>query len=455
MDSARIDSSDTTLLARAANWLNVRLQHDMPSDTLATDHGRITHLADHFTEFTVALMQDEELVQHISSRTEAALSLALAGLKPPLAPLDGSGSAWHMLQQHLAAYDSPPEPAHIFGLVLAYGCGWSRTPTREADTWQGRWTYALIALTDLVAGAWRYTLRQLEDTLPTGTFSSEIFSKTEITSSAAGIMLELLYAQGARAEHRLSAWNPRQSSLVHFVYDAVAGCRYRPMKSDDNAAQKNPSFPRLQGGAFRNSMSFERLQEDMGITVGRVEFQVCPHCHSNLIERAVAHKQRIILSDVTSLLEGNQHCPVCHKKVPPTTIPYRIARNNWIFVPYDKGGHYIQVARWRCAGCGTLYPADLGVREQMIALETTMKELYHTKTREHVFERLLHLPEIRSLCQQQHTPSALLEALRQRLTELRAYEKQSTRCPLCNADRPQRPSAIWCRTSGVQLDNHA
>lgn len=454
MGNAKIDPPDPMLWAHVTEWLNARLRHDLANETLDTDQARIAYLTNNIADLAAALIQHRTPAQEITTPTTAFLVLALVALKPPQATIETCGAVWHALQQQIARSATPPEPVHIFGLVLAYGCGWSRIPTRDADTWDGRWTYAIVALAELVAGAWRYTLRQLEDTLPAGTFGSEAFTKTEIASIAADITLDLLHNRGARTEHHLTAWEPTRSSLVHFIYDAVAGCRYRPTITAASAAQKGPSFPRLQGGAFRNSMGLRLLQEDIGLMVGRVEFQVCPHCHNDLIQNAVAKQTRIILSNVTSLLEANQQCPTCQKRVPHASIPYRIARNNWIFVPYDRGGHYIQVARWRCGKCGTLYPADLAIREQMLVIETTIKELYHTKTRQRAFEHLLHLPEIQSLCQQQRlTPGILLDALKHRLSDLRAHDAQVARCPLCHGDPPQRPSMIWCRTSGVQLDN--
>jgi hypothetical protein len=308
---------------------------------------------------------------------ELAIALALAALGPQDsgAPPD---AVWLALQQLVDAALPRFDPECILEIVIAWGCGWQRRIQSPADQWEGRWSRAVLALRSIVEGSVRQAIEQIAQFMADSEGISQQFrallmrrpdgSHTpaygQRRSYANLIALELMHdrcscsyhRRGCRelpdgqhscgrdccvAGHRLSTWQPADRMLRVFVAEAVRGSAARS----------------LQTGAFATSALYPRLREDSGLRVALVEFKICHVGNAPFIAIARQQgKQPALKGLAHPPFEGNR-CPTCHTAA-DRQHTYFYARKNWLAIPYEEGGTYSMIERWRCTLCGNLYPLE-------------------------------------------------------------------------------------------------
>ena len=234
--------------------------------------------------------------------------------------------------------------------VTAVGCGWKRPIDPSSSPWERRWYGAIIALRKRIEDSIQQTMKLLQSVFIRERSLLHL-SRAQKRSYAGLMVLELIQArcscdshkkgcQGkcdcCRDEHLLANWEPDVCSLQAFIAQAVRGT------AED----------RLRSGAFASSMLYPRLQEDVGITLGNVEFKVCAVCYEEEIATAVKEEKELKIKDL-KLFEANK-CPDCDTPADPNSTYYK-ARKNWFLLPYDMGGAYELVKRWRCTGDKNLF----------------------------------------------------------------------------------------------------
>ncbi len=344
---------------------------------------RIQNLHRHFGELLDFVTDQSESELDLSPQ-ELAISVAIVALGPGGAP---PGPVWTQLGQITAATEfskDHPTPQDYLELVIAWGCGRGRADefSGTAGVWQGRWSGAIFALSDMVEESINKTIYLLAQRLDlaheqrqTGALSPQKIH--ELTNL---IGLELAHNRCScgrhrgtcrpgqagrrscgrlccRDEHRLSGWNPAACSLQAFAAQAVRGSATADLKT----------------GAFVVGVLYSRLTEDIGLQVAAVEFRVCHMCHraqlDQLIKTARAGQKTGGLK-ITKLARKEQtrqpkglyeagNCPDCGAS-PNRTDAYYLARKNWLVIPYNiSGGVYKLEKRWRCPACKNLYLSRL------------------------------------------------------------------------------------------------
>lgn len=348
------DSTWQTAVTHLPLWL----RHQFPeAEPLEVQIGRF--LASFSAQLDQLLAQP--LAESNLPRTELALLLAAIFLASP-----GDSANWELLVNQFLTL-SPNKNAltdeACLDLVIAYGCGWRREVVPDSQDWNGRWPRAILALRVLVEGSLHQTFKLITPLLPPqyALFSGSLKTGSRLYSNL--ITLELLhnrcrcgkhkqgckqvgeaYACGqtcCREEHQLGSWNPAVCSLQAFVAHSIRG----------NASSQ------LKTGALSTSMLYPLLTEDNGFTIDSVEFKVCGFCSEPAILQTIAqHKEP--KSQGSTLYEGNS-CPNCDTPASRQTTYHKV-RKNWILIPYEYGGAYEMLDRWRCPRCRNLFPVTLG-----------------------------------------------------------------------------------------------
>jgi len=341
----------------AVTYLPLWLRHQFPEDgPLEIQIGRfLANFNEHLDQLLAQQPTESTL-----SRPELALLLAIIFLAPP----DESVN-WKLLVEQLLAFSpngNETSDDACLDLVIAYGCGWRRKVVPESQDWNGRWPRAILALRVMLEGSLHQTFKLITPLLPPhyALFSGSLKTGGRLYSNL--ITLELLhnrcrcgkhkqgckqvgdtYACGqtcCRDEHQLVSWDPAVCSLQAFVAHSIRG----------NASNQ------LKTGALITSMLYPLLNEDNGFTIDSVEFKVCGHCSEPAVLQAIGqHKEP--KSQGSTLYEGNS-CPECDTPANRQTT-YHKARKNWILIPYEFGGAYEMLDRWRCPRCRNLFPVTL------------------------------------------------------------------------------------------------
>lgn len=269
-----------------------------------------------------------------------------------------------------------------------------------------------------------------------------------------------------RRKHRLYQWNP-QFMLRHFIADAVYGSP--PKKNPDQKYRKPTEIfvtRKVQAGAFSVGMLYPKLQEDPGIFVDFVEFKICAVCHSDIINEAIEHGQKIHIQGLTGLYMGDKCYNSQDDQHPAPSDPkktYHFPRKNQFLVPYNKGGSFEKVERWRCPHCGNLYPytAEQSLLHDNIQILKQRIKIFRDQD---VLVRY-----IQELAQQYATynkqdqqdidlwikhPKNFVTRLRQKLKGFEQQKQETIRCPLCNHKKPQNLFQVWIyrprRQEGVE-----
>lgn len=353
MHVKKIDNVWQTAVTHLPLWLRRQFPEDEP---LEVQTGRF--LAN-FSQYLDQLLAQYSAESNLS-RPELALLLAAFFLAP-----SGDSASWQPLVNQLltlSPHNNELTDEACLDLVIAYGCGWRREVVPGSQDGNGRWQSAILALRVLVEGSLHQTFKLIKSLLPPqyALFSGSLKTGGRLYSNL--ITLELLnnrcrcgkhkqgckqvgdaYACGqtcCRDEHQLASWDPTVCSLQAFVAHSIRG----------NASSQ------LKTGALITSMLYPLLNEDSGFTIDSVEFKVCGFCSDTAVLQTIAqHKEP--KSQGSTLYEGNS-CPGCDTPANRQTT-YHKARKNWILIPYEYGGAYEMLDRWRCPRCRNLFPVTL------------------------------------------------------------------------------------------------
>ncbi len=419
----------------------------------------------------IALTTLSDFPDSTYSIRDRIIGIAMIALGPRQAG-DPPDHQWHTLRQ-IVQHDVPHlEPAHWLEVVIAWGCGWQRTPAPHRTAWDGAWEYAVLALYDMVAGSVRATIKQilrvlshkfndhpLRPLLHTPAHSTNLThllhlgaatdltpAAGELTLYAAEITMELLprlvpphAAPPDRYDpHQLAHWQPAHRSLRVFLAEAVRGSASRELKTN----------------AFRQGLLYPLLQQDFGIRVDTAEFKLCHSeaCNGPLIAASVASGHPLKLSAVSTSLYEGARCPVCQTPADPART-YHIARRNWLLVPYDYGGMYELQARWHCPHCGTLFPILASYKQEENHLRQIEQQL--DQLREPAVRATI-LHQLAAHYQQPPDHTALSKYLRheQRVASTRLQHlKEAVYCPLCqHRALAQRPTHVWVLRGAPPLE---
>jgi hypothetical protein len=342
-----------TAVTNMTGWLG---DHSLEEGPLERQVGRFL---ENFTE-NLNQLAAQHGADDVFTRQELAILLAIVFLCP-----EAERTHQAMICQQLMAIspdDDEVEDEACLDLVIAYGCGWGREVATNSENGEERWPRAIFALRILVEGSLHHTFKLIIPLLPYkfSLFSGPMREWGRLYSNV--ITLELLhdrcrcgkhkqgckkkgdgYACGrecCRDEHRLSGWQPEVCSLQAFVAQGIRG----------NASSQ------LKTGALATSMLYPLLNEDSGVTVDSVEFKICGSCSDTAVLKTIAqHKEPKGQGSV--MYEGNT-CPECDTPANRQTT-YHKARKNWILIPYELGGAYEMINRWRCPRCRNLFPITL------------------------------------------------------------------------------------------------
>ncbi len=341
-----------TSMVNITVWLR---DQDLEEDPLERQIGRFL---ESFTE-DLNLLVAQHSADDVLTRQELAILFATVFLCPEA----DSANQILICQQLLtiSPYDEVDYEAYL-DLVIAYGCGWGREVVANSQNWEGRWYRAILALRILVEGSLHQTFKLLIPLLPDqiSLFSGPMREWGRRYSNV--IALELLhdrcrcgkhkqgckkkgdsYACGrecCRDEHRLTDWQPEVCSLQAFVAQGIRG----------NASSQ------LKTGALTTSMLYPLLNEDSGVTIDSVEFKICGSCSDTRVLKTIAQHKEPKGQGIV-MYEGNT-CPECD--IPANRQKtYHKARKNWILIPYELGGVYEMINRWRCPLCRNLFPITL------------------------------------------------------------------------------------------------
>lgn len=258
-------------------------------------------------------------------------------------PVAALQAAWQALRPIIQAASPLHTSEQAFDLVVAWGCGWRGSLAGDSDQPQRRLA-AILALRTLVERSVHHTLKQVAQWVLGHDNLAQLLNVTTAAevkalqrSYAQKITLELMHGRchcgkqpqkGAvnqedhcgRREHALGYWDSNTCSLAAFVAQAVRG-----------SAQ-----PTLQAGMFATSMLYPLLHEDLGLCVDTVEFKVCQGCGTSY--------------------EGSRcRNPACTHPAFTSGQTRCIARKNRLLIPYEWGGRYQMMTRWRCRNpaCGS------------------------------------------------------------------------------------------------------
>ena len=339
-----------TAVSNISRWLHDQFLENVP---LEDRIGRfLASFTQNLDQFIAQYPEKTDL-----TRPELALLMAVVFLYPAEETAD-----WQQLVKQLlahAANGKAPSNEALLDLAIAYGCGWQRALAIRDHETEERWHRAILALRIMVEGSLHQTFKLIIPLLPyqISLFSGSIKEWGRFYSNV--ITLELLnnrcrcgkhkqdckkkgdsYVCGracCRDEHQLAAWEPKVCSLQAFVAHSIRG----------NASSQ------LKTGALATSMLYPLLNEDSGITVDSVEFKVCGRCSDTAVLQSIAQHQEP-KSQGSVMYEGNS-CPECDAPANRQTT-YHKARKNWILIPYELGGAYEMLDRWRCPRCRNLFP---------------------------------------------------------------------------------------------------
>lgn len=341
-----------TAVTNITAWLR---DHDLEEGPLEWKIGRFL---ENFTE-NLNLLVAQHLADDVLPRQELAILFATVFLCPEA----DSANQILICQQliTISPYDEVEYEAYL-DLVIAYGCGWGREIVTNSENWKERWYQAILALRILVEGSLHQTFKLLIPLLPDqiSLFSGPMREWGRRYSNV--IALELLHdrcrcgkhKQGCkkkgdsyacareccRDEHRLTDWQPEVCSLQAFVAQGIRG----------NASSQ------LKTGALTTSMLYPLLNEDSGVTIDSVEFKICSSCSDTRVLKTIAEHKEPTGQGIV-MYEGNT-CPECD--IPANRQKtYHKARKNWILIPYELGGAYEMINRWRCPLCRNLFPITL------------------------------------------------------------------------------------------------
>jgi len=399
---------------------------------------------------------------------DLVLAVALIALGPR-DDGDPPDHQWDTLRQIVRAEVSHPAPEYWLEVVIAWGCGWRRTAQPRADTWDGEWEYAVFALCSMVMGSVRTTIKhlarvlankyqehtvmhllrvpdsttQLAQLLPTGDAPGPLTAAGELGLYASQMTLELLDSPEehatsgtdahppSHAAHRLASWQPADRTLRVFVAEAVRGSASKELKTN----------------AFRSSMLYPLLQEDLGIHVYFAEFKFChaDTCDGALIHHSVTTGTPLKITDSRHGVYEGDRCPICATPAVHGRT-YMIARRNWLIVPHDYGGTYEMQARWHCTFCGTLFPISpsyMQRKAQIQEIEQYTRQLRDPEAAPRTLQALAaeYAPdEPLDLATAQRELRAAYQKTQAILQELKA----ASSCPLCQRGTPsQRPTYLW------------
>ncbi|MCA9917065.1 MAG: hypothetical protein KC445_03890 [Anaerolineales bacterium] len=336
-------------------WLRSQFPDDVPLEI------QVSRFLVHFSE-ALDQLKGQLLTETRLTRPELALLFALMYFGPQAEP-----ALWEQRVQQLLKLspsgDLTSDEACL-DLAIAYGCGWHQESSTGSGNRSGRWHRAIVALRTLVEASLHQTFKLIVPLLPHPyfLFSGSIKEGGRFYSDV--IALELAhnrcrcgkhrqgcqkkgggYACGqacCREEHQLSRWEPAVCSLQAFVAHSIRG----------NASSQ------LKTGAFTTSMLYPLINADSGVTVDSVEFKICGSCSETAVLQTIAlHKEPP--SQGSLMYEGNS-CPECDIPANRATT-YHKARKNWILIPYEFGGAYEMLDRWRCPRCRNLFPVNLAI----------------------------------------------------------------------------------------------
>jgi hypothetical protein len=278
------------------------------------------------------------------STSQAACALALVALGPAAAGAPPAALA-HALWQQGDALDEAAEPIRWLHLVIAWGCGWQRSPDPFDGDWSGRWPAALVAFTRLVERSIQRAREQVRLLLERDSFVLNGYTAAAQRSDAHLIALQMVHGHCPEPYH-LARWQAGGPlSLQGFVAQAVRGS----------------ATDALRGGAFRSSLLYPLLRESLGLMIGAVEFHIChaESCHAADIRQAREAGQHLTGQDVQQWQGRGVYrgtvCPTCGTPY-DRQQSYALARRHWLVLPDQWGGSYTALERWRCTRCGNLYP---------------------------------------------------------------------------------------------------
>ncbi len=341
-----------TAVTNITDWLRA---HDLEEGQLEWQVGRFL---DSFTE-NLNQFVAQRTAYNVLTQQELAFLFATVFLCP-----EADSAEQKLICQQLSTILPFDEVDYntCLDMVIAYGCGWKREVVVNSENWEGRWYRAILALRMMVEGSLHQTFKLLIPMLPNqfSLFSGPMKEWGRRYSNV--IALELLHdrcrcgkhKQGCkvkgdshacgreccREEHRLSGWQPEVCSLQAFVAQGIRG----------NASSQ------LKTGALVTSMLYPLLNEDSGVTIDSAEFKVCGSCNDTAVLKTIAHHKEPKGQGIV-MYEGNT-CPKCDTPASRQTT-YHKARKNWILIPYDLGGAYEMIERWRCPQCRNLFPITL------------------------------------------------------------------------------------------------
>lgn len=226
-----------------------------------------------------------------------------------------------------------------FDLLLAFGCGWRRDVDHERGGWWGRWEVAYAAMIFQVQASLVASNHLLVNRLPQFALDSDDLSELpgDFTVSLLGACNCGHHRRGCRAScgkeccygpHDIGSWNPLTCHLRPFVDQAVRGTATK----------------QILGGAFAESLIYRDLERQGRILRRRVEFIQCPAC--------------------LEWFETSCQTPGCPG--PEGVAVRRESRPNRLILPAQQGGNYVEVVRWECGACKSLYPIRFQLREPII-----------------------------------------------------------------------------------------
>jgi len=156
------------------------------------------------------------------SPAQTACALALVALGPAAAD-DPPAGMTRALWQQAQRFAEPAEPIRWLHLVIAWGCGWQRSPDPFDGDWSGRWTVALVAFMRLVERSIHRAREQVRLLLEQDSFVLDGYDAQAMHSDAHLIALQMVHGCCPEPYH-LAGWQAGgPMSLQGFVAQAVRG----------------------------------------------------------------------------------------------------------------------------------------------------------------------------------------------------------------------------------------